>query len=258
MAFLRLRNLSVEFPMYQGSSRSLKKMLVAATTQGNLARDATDRINVRALNDLTLDIEDGDRIALIGANGAGKTTLLRVLGGIYTPTRGQVYSSGKISALLDVAVGLNPDATGRENIILRGMYMDIHPREMRARVDEIADFTELGAYLDMPTRTYSAGMMIRLGFAVSTCIAPEILLMDEWLSAGDAHFLDKAQRRMEQFVGRTSILVLASHTQDLLRKWCNRGVLLQQGRVTASGAVDEVIAAYMDALHMGAAAPAQL
>ena len=258
MAFLRLRNLSVEFPMYQGGSRSLKKLLVATTTYGNLARDATDRINVHALNDLTLDIEDGDRVALIGANGAGKTTLLRVLAGIYYPTRGRVYSSGRISALLDVAVGLNPDATGRENIILRGMYMDIHPREMRARVDEIAEFTELGAYLDMPTRTYSAGMMVRLGFAVSTCIPPEILLMDEWLSAGDARFLDKAQRRMEQFVDRSSILVLASHSQELLRKWCNRGLLLQQGRIMISGPIDEVIAAYLDTLPRRAEAPAQL
>jgi ABC-type polysaccharide/polyol phosphate transport system ATPase subunit len=258
MAFLRLRNLSVEFPMYQGSSRSLKKLLVATTTYGNLARDATDRVNVHALRDLTLDIEDGDRVALIGGNGAGKTTLLRVLAGIYYPTRGQVHSSGRISAVLDVALGLNPDATGRENIILRGMYMDIHPREMRARMDEIAEFTELGPYLDMPARTYSAGMMVRLGFAVSTCVPPEILLMDEWLSAGDARFLDKAQRRMEQFVGRSSILVLASHSQELLRKWCNRGLFLQQGRVMKSGPVDEVIAAYMETVPKRAEAPAQL
>jgi ABC-type polysaccharide/polyol phosphate transport system ATPase subunit len=244
MAFLRLRNLSVEFPIYQGSSRSLKKMLVATTTQGNLARDATDRINVRALNDLTFDIEDGERVGLIGANGAGKTTLLRVLAGIYFPTRGQLYSSGRISALLDVATGFNPDATGRENIIFRGMYMDIHPREMRSLVGEIAEFTELGAYLDMPTRTYSAGMMVRLGFAVSTCIPPEILLMDEWLSAGDASFLDKAQRRMEKFVGSSNILVLASHSMDLLRKWCNRGIFLQHGRIAAHGDINDVIAAY--------------
>jgi ABC-type polysaccharide/polyol phosphate transport system ATPase subunit len=244
MAFLRLRNLSVEFPIYQGSSRSLKKLLVATTTQGNLARDATDRINVRALNELTLDIEDGERIGLIGANGAGKTTLLRVLAGIYFPTRGEIYSSGRISALLDVATGFNPDATGRENIIFRGMYMNIHPREMRALVNEIAEFTELGAYLDMPTRTYSAGMMVRLGFAVSTCIPPEILLMDEWLSAGDASFLDKAQRRMEKFVGSSSILVLASHSTELLRKWCNRGIFLQHGRIAAHGDINDVIAAY--------------
>jgi ABC-2 type transport system ATP-binding protein/lipopolysaccharide transport system ATP-binding protein len=248
MPFLRLRNLSVEFPIYQGSSRSLKKLLVATTTQGNLARDATQRVNVRALNDVNLDIEDGDRVGLIGANGAGKTTLLRILAGIYLPTRGQVYASGKISALLDVSLGLNPDATGLENIILRGMYMNIHPREMRMRVDDIAEFTELGAYLDMPARTYSAGMMVRLGFAVSTCIRPEILLMDEWLSAGDARFLDKAQKRMEQFVGSSNILVLASHSLDLLRSWCNRGILLQHGRIVAQGDINDVVAAYQDML----------
>jgi ABC-type polysaccharide/polyol phosphate transport system ATPase subunit len=244
--------------MYQGSSQSLKKILIATTTQGNLARDATDRINVRALNDVTLDIEDGDRVGLIGANGAGKTTLLRVLAGIYFPTRGQVYSSGKISAVLDVSLGLNPEATGRENIILRGMYMDIHPREMRSRIEEIADFTELGPYLDMPARTYSAGMMVRLGFAVSTCIPPEILLMDEWLSAGDARFLDKAQRRMEQFVGSSSILVLASHSADLLRKWCNRGIFVREGRIAAHGEINDVIATYLETLPQSAAHPTQL
>ena len=126
--------------------------------------------------------------------------------------------------------------------------MNIHPREMRARVDDIAEFTELGAYLDMPARTYSAGMMVRLGFAVSTCILPEILLMDEWLSAGDARFLDKAQKRMEQFVGSSNILVLASHSVDLLRNWCNRGILLQHGRIAAQGDINDVVAAYQDML----------
>jgi len=247
MAFLRSRNLSVEFPIYQGSSRSLKKMVVASAMQGNLARDAADRINVRALNDITLDIEDGDRVGLIGANGAGKTTLLRVLAGIYSPTRGELYSWGRISALLDVSVGLNPEATGRENIILRGMYMNIHPSEMRSHVDEIVEFTELGPYIDMPARTYSSGMMVRLGFAISTCMPAEILLMDEWLSAGDAQFLDKAQRRMEQFVGGSAILVLASHSSELLRKWCNRGIMLQHGRIAAQGSIDEVLKTYIGA-----------
>jgi len=247
MAFLHLRNLSVEFPIYQGGSRSLKKMLLAPTTYGNLGRDAADRINVRALDDLTLDIEDGERIGLIGANGAGKTTLLRVLAGIYSPTRGRFHWAGRVSALLDVSVGFNPEATGRENIILRGMYMNIHPREMRTHVEEIVEFSELGPYIDMPARTYSSGMMVRLGFAISTCMPAEILLMDEWLSAGDVRFLDKAQKRMEEFVGRSQILVLASHSTELIRKWCNRGIMLQHGRLAAHGDVNKVIATYIGA-----------
>jgi len=244
MAFIRLRNLSVEFPIYQGSHRSLKKLLLPASLQGNLARDRMDRINVRALSDITVDLRDGDRIALIGYNGAGKTTLLKVLAGIFIPTRGQIYAHGKVSSLFAVNVGVNPEATGRENIILRGMYMDVHPREMRTRIDEVAAFTELGPYLDMPVRTYSAGMSVRLAFTASTCIPPDILLMDEWISAGDARFLEKAHKRMADMIGSSNIMVLASHSMPLLREWCNRGILLQQGRIVLDGTVDEAIAAY--------------
>jgi ABC-2 type transport system ATP-binding protein/lipopolysaccharide transport system ATP-binding protein len=244
VSFLRLRDVSVEFPIYQGSSRSLKKLLLASSTRGNLARDAGDRINVRALSDVSLEIADGDRVALLGLNGAGKTTLLKVLAGVYEPTRGRFLSSGRVSSLLDIQVGLNGDATGHENIILRGMYMGIHPRDMRAQAAAVAEFTELGDYLDMPVRTYSAGMMIRLAFAISTCIPPDILIMDEWISAGDAHFLAKAQRRVEAFVRASSILVLASHSLELVERWCNRGILLHQGRVLATGPVEEIIAAF--------------
>jgi ABC-2 type transport system ATP-binding protein/lipopolysaccharide transport system ATP-binding protein len=244
MASIYLRNVSVEFPIYQAGARSLKKLLIAGTTHGNLARDAHDRIMVRALNDVTLDIENSERIGLIGANGAGKTTLLKVLAGIYKPTQGRIHISGQTTALINSSVGLNQDATGRENIILRGLYMDIHPREMRERVDQVAEFTELGSYLDMPVRTYSAGMMVRLAFAVSTCIRPEILILDEWLAAGDAQFLVKAQRRMEEFVTRSSILVLASHSFELIEQWCRRAVYLKGGFVQAIGPVDEVVALY--------------
>jgi homopolymeric O-antigen transport system ATP-binding protein len=243
-ASLRLRDVSVEFPIYTGGSRSLKKLLFNRTTQGNLARDARDRITVQALSDVSLDIAHGDRLAVIGANGAGKSTLLKVLAGIYSPTRGYMHADGRVSALLTATVGLNPDATGRENIITRGMFMDVHPREMRARVDEIADFTELGYYIDMPVRTYSSGMMVRLCFAVATSVRPQILLMDEWIAAGDAAFLAKAQQRMEEFLSETSILALASHSLPLLKKWCNRAILLDRGRVVAMGGVDEVTAAY--------------
>jgi len=243
-AFLSLQDIAVEFPIYSGNSRSLKKVLFNTTTQGNLARDARDRITVLALRDINLDLTHGDRLAVIGVNGAGKSTLLKVLAGIYTPTGGRMMASGRVSALLTASVGLNMDATGRENIITRGMYMDIHPRDMRARVDEIADFTELGYHIDMPVRTYSSGMMVRLCFAVATSLRAEILLMDEWLGAGDAGFLAKARQRMEDFVSATSILVLASHSMPLLQEWCNRAILLDQGRIVAAGGVAEVVAAY--------------
>jgi ABC-type polysaccharide/polyol phosphate transport system ATPase subunit len=243
-ASLRLRDVSVDFPIYSGGSRSLKKVLFNRTTQGNLARDARDRITVQALSDVTLDIANGDRLAIIGANGAGKSTLLKVLAGIYTPTRGHMYASGRVSALLTPSIGLNPDATGRENVIARGMFMDVHPREMRDRVDEIADFTELGYYMDMPVRTYSSGMMVRLCFAVATSVRPQILLMDEWIGAGDAAFFAKAQQRMKDFLSATSILTLASHSLPLLQEWCNRAVLLDHGRITAMGSVEEVAAFY--------------
>ena len=243
-ASLRLRNVSVEFPIYSGGSRSLKKVLFNRTTSGNLAHDARDRVTVLALNDVSLDINRGDRLAIIGANGAGKSTLLKVLAGIFAPTAGRMHASGRVSALLTASVGLNMEATGRENILIRGMYMDVHPREMRARVDEIAEFTELGYYIDMPVRTYSAGMMVRLCFAVATSVAPEILLMDEWLAAGDAAFLAKARERMETFLSGASILVLASHSMELLREWCNRAILLEHGRVVAVGSVDEIAVRY--------------
>ena len=133
------------------------------------------------------------------ARRAGKTTLLKVLAGVYEPTSGSIETSGAVRSLLDVNVGFNLDATGYENIILRGMFMNMRPEVMKGHVEQIADFTELGPYLDMPVRTYSAGMTIRLSFAIATCVAPEILVMDEWLAAGDASFLEKAKRRMEEF-----------------------------------------------------------
>jgi ABC-type polysaccharide/polyol phosphate transport system ATPase subunit len=246
MSFVHLQHVSVEFPIYQGSSRSLKKVLLAHSSRGNLARDAHDRINVRALNDVGFELHSGDRFALVGPNGAGKTTLLKVLAGVFEPTRGRIVSSGSVTSLLDTGVGLNPEATGHENITLRGMYMGIHPREMAGRAAAIAEFTELGDYLDMPVRTYSAGMMIRLAFAISTCVPPDILIMDEWLTAGDARFLAKAQQRIEEFVRHSSILVLASHSMPLVEEWCTHGLLLHHGRIVTIGPIGEVVAAYRD------------
>lgn len=248
MASIALRDVSVEFPIYQGSSRSLKKALLRAGTGGGIARDAANRVCVKALNNISLDIEHGDRVGIVGSNGAGKTTLLRVLAGVYEPTFGMVETEGHVAPLFDVGLGLNPDATGHDNIYLRGLYMGLPPKVIRSHIAEIAEFSELGDYLSMPVRTYSAGMTLRLAFGAATCIDPEILLMDEWLLAGDAHFLDKARRRLEAFVSRSSILVLASHSEVILREWCNKAIFLKRGRVEAFGPLDDVFALYNQSL----------
>lgn len=244
MTSITVENVSVDFPIYGGSSRSLKKRLIRAGTGGRLARDAGNRICVRALNDVSLEIEDGDRLGIVGPNGAGKTTLLRVLAGVYEPAHGIVRRDGQVSTLFDVTLGMDMEATGYENILLRGLFLGLHPREARGMMDEIAEFTDLGDYLAMPMRTYSTGMRLRLSLAVSTCFNPEILLMDEWIGMGDAHFLEKAKLRMDRFVGRSSILVIASHSEALIERLCTRAVLLDQGNVKAIGSVEDVLQRY--------------
>ena len=249
MTSIHLRDVSIDFPVYQGGSRSLKKTLMRAGAGGRILADASQRLVVHALDRISLDIVEGDRVALIGPNGAGKTTLLRVLAGTFEPTDGTVEIDGHVAPLFDAALGLNPDATGYENIILRGVYMGMSPKEMSGRMEEIAAFTELGDYLRMPIRSYSSGMLMRLAFGVATCVHPEILLMDEWLLAGDAHFLEKARSRLASFVTGSKILVLASHSDLIVREWCNKGLFLEQGQIRKFGPIDDVLAAYAETVH---------
>ena len=244
---LRLDAVTVDFPIYGADARSLKNSLLRKGTGGLIGRDAGNRLSVRALDDVTLAFERGDRVGLLGANGAGKTTLLRVLAGVYRPTRGRVLRRGRVASLFDVSLGMEPDATGYENIRVRGALLGLTPAEVRQRSGDIAAFTELGDYLAMPVRTYSTGMMLRLAFAVCTCIEPEILLMDEWIGVGDAAFVEKAERRMEEFVGRAGILVLASHDPGLLARVCATGVHLDAGRVKACGPIGDLLKAYEEA-----------
>ena len=199
------------------------------------------RATVKALRDIDLSVGNGDRLALIGANGAGKSTLLRTMAGVYAPVAGSVVRTGRVTALLSLGMGLNLDSTGLENIVLLGMHLGIPPREMRPHVDEIVAWTELGGFIEAPLRTYSAGMVTRLAFAVSTAIAPEILLLDEWLGVGDASCQQKAYDRMAGFVGRSSVIVLASHSAELLKAWCNRAIRLDAGRLVESGAVEDLL-----------------
>ncbi|MDK1020497.1 MAG: ABC transporter ATP-binding protein [Candidatus Hydrogenedentes bacterium] len=244
MAFIQLDGVSVDFPLYSGASRSLKKRLLHLGSGGRIGRDAGDRICVQALHNVSFRLEDGDRVGVVGLNGAGKTTLLRVLSGVYEPSSGRVARDGQVAALFDVALGMDAEGTGYENIILRGMLLGLSRSQIDSRVDKIAEFTELGDYLAMPVRTYSSGMLLRLAFAVCTSVEPEILLLDEWIGVGDARFLEKARSRLEDFVGRSRIMALASHSNDLIRQVCNKAVLMHRGGVAAFGAVDEVLEQY--------------
>ena len=240
MTLLRLDGVSVEFPIYHASSRSIRRSALGGLIGGRL--DLRGRHpTVTALRDIDLEVTDGDRLALIGPNGAGKSILLRTMAGVYAPVSGSVSRVGRMTPLLSHGLGLDLSATGLENIYLLGMHLDIPPREMRARIDEIVEWTELGPFIHAPMRTYSAGMVMRLTFAVSTSFPPEILLMDEWLALGDAAFQQKARQRMDDFVGGTNILVLASHSSELLDLGCNRAVRLASGSIVDRGSVSEMI-----------------
>ena len=243
---LRLESVTVDFPVYSAGARSLKKRLLHRGSGGRIEREANNRLRVRALEDVGLALKHGDRVGLVGSNGAGKTTLLRVLAGAYEPTQGRVERRGRTASLLNVSLGIDSEATGFENIMTRGLFLGLRPEQVRARMDEIAAFTELGDYLAMPVHAYSAGMRLRLAFAVCTSFDPEILLMDEWLAMGDRAFVEKAQRRLQRFVQRAGILVLASQNTPLLQRVCSKGVLLDQGRVKCFGSIDEVLGVYQD------------
>jgi ABC-type polysaccharide/polyol phosphate transport system ATPase subunit len=247
MASIRLDHVSVLFPIYNGTSRSLKNRLIAAGTGGRIGADGARHVVIQALNDVSADIMHGDRVALVGRNGAGKSTLLRVMAGIYEPVAGNVIVEGQVAPLFDVSLGMDPESSGYENIMLRGLYLGLSKAEIAIKFDEIADFTELGTFLEMPLRTYSAGMYARLAFAVSTCIEPEILLLDEGIGAGDEAFLEKARHHLDAFVQRAGILVLASHSEQLIQQFCSKAILLDQGRIIAVGPINEVFEKYRQA-----------
>jgi len=232
--------LGVDFPIYENSHRSLKKAVLNLSTGGRIGQDTAKHSIVTALDNLSFRFGEGSRVGLLGHNGSGKTTLLRVLSGVYAPVRGQLKVTGSIASLLDVSLGLDPDATGFENIYLRGILDGLKPAKIRSKIDEIADFSELGDYLNLPVRTYSSGMMLRLAFAISTSIEADIIIMDEWLSVGDAAFSAKAAIRLESLVGKASILVVASHDPSLIQRICNRKIIMEHGRIISDDPVTTV------------------
>ena len=228
---IRAETLVVEFPIYGAKSRSLKNTAIRAATGGILARDAGDRVVVRALDNVSFEWREGDRIGLAGHNGSGKTTLLRAIAGIYEPIGGSLTVEGRIASMLSLTVGMDPEATGYENIFLRGVTMGLRRHEIAQVADDVCEFSELGDYIDMPLRTYSSGMAMRLAFAIATSVKADILLMDEWLSAGDQAFAEKSKKRLGELIDRAKILVLASHSPDVIKANCSKIIRLDHGRI---------------------------
>jgi ABC-type polysaccharide/polyol phosphate transport system ATPase subunit len=250
MASVIVENVRVDFPVY-GAQRSFRKVLFERATGGLVLREKNDRVVVRALSNINLSLKDGDRIGLVGHNGAGKSTLLRVLAGIYEPIEGRILYEGKITPVFDTMPGLDAEDTGYQNIITAGLMFGVSRQRIEELLPDIGEFSELGEYLELPVRTYSLGMTTRLGFACATAIDPGILLVDEGIGAGDARFAERAERRLKDFMDRSSIVVLASHSNALIKSICNKAALMQGGCIVASGSVEYVLEQYDVLVHGG-------
>ncbi|WOD19888.1 ABC transporter ATP-binding protein [Paraburkholderia kirstenboschensis] len=249
MSELRASKITVELPVFEVQGRSLRKRVAALGRRNAMAESAEGAVVVRALSDVSFHLTRGDRLGLIGQNGAGKSTLLRVLSGIYKPTAGVLARTGKTVPLLDITLGLDEHSTGRQNIRLRGLFLGMHPELIRDREDDIAAFSELGDYLDMPVRTYSTGMRMRLAFSISMAVQADILLLDEVLGVGDSAFQEKAKARLHEVASGSGIVVLALHSSPAIMEMCNKALWLDRGSVRMLGDSHEVVRAYDDFMH---------
>lgn len=247
MSLINFDDVSIDYPIFNANGRSLTSRLLQIATGGIVDSDPNGKVHVRALSDLTFQIEDGDRVGVVGHNGSGKTTLLRTIAGVYPPSRGTYYRNGDVGSLIDIGLGINPEATGLENIYLRGQILGLSKKEIQRKLDEIVDFSQLGDFIHLPVRTYSSGMHLRLAFSVSTAIEPEILIMDEWLSVGDESFRNSAESRLLSLIDKTKCLVIASHSRELLSTICNKVLWLEHGKIVSFGPTEDVLDQYFRA-----------
>ncbi|WP_315781477.1 MULTISPECIES: ABC transporter ATP-binding protein [unclassified Bradyrhizobium] len=243
MPLIEAKQIGIEFPVAPPNARSFRHLAIKAASRvgGRVSKNEGSFQFVQALDDISFTLKQGDRLGLVGHNGAGKTTLIRVLAGIYEPTRGSLRVVGRNVPMFDIGLGMDEEASGYENIRTRGLILGLSPEEIEQRVPEIAEFAELGDYLELPIRTYSSGMLLRLVFSIAASIHGDIILMDEWIAVGDAQFRKKTHDRLQEITGRSGIVVLASHDLGLLRNTCNLGLYLEGGRVRAFGALEDVL-----------------
>lgn len=249
MPFVEAENLSVDMPIYEMSGRSMKIQVLNKLSTGRINATPTGVTIIKALRNLNFTIRDGDRVGLIGRNGSGKSTLLRVLAGIYEPTGGCITVQGKAVALLEMGLGMDDTLTGYQNIKLRGMLLGMSSEEIEEKTPEIAEFTDLGDYLNLPIKTYSSGMRVRLAFAISTAVHAELLLLDEVIGVGDAAFIEKANSRLKAFQERANIVFLASHSNELIAEMCNKVMWLEAGELRFLGDAHEGLKLYSDSFH---------
>lgn len=246
MTSIVLENVGVTYPLFELRNITLKGSIVKAV--GGKLSSSDKSTLVQSLSNISVEIKQGARVGVLGHNGAGKTTFLKVCAGILEPTSGHIHVEGSVASLTDITMGMDPEVTGYENIIRRGVFMGLSRKQAQDLVPSVREFSELGDYLELPMRTYSTGMYLRLAFSVSTTIIPDILIMDELIGAGDASFIQKAQQRMNSLLEEANILVLASHSVDLLRQVCETGILLHGGECRFQGPIDEAIEIYLESI----------
>ena len=256
MSRIYLENVNVHYPVMQDHYRSIRRALLRKLSRGRVYGEDGHVNNVHALKNINIDLRDGDRVGLIGRNGAGKSTLLRTLGRFILPDNGKVLIEGNITSLFSVNGGMDVERSGYDNVFLMGRLLGMSRSEMEAHLPDIIEFSELGEFMSLPVRAYSDGMKVRLGVAVVTCVKPDILLLDEAIGAGDAHFIEKTTKRAQQLYDRASIIVMASHSTEILTNLCNKALWIEHGTIMKFGGVGEVLGAYMDTTSKSDAAAA--
>ena len=247
MSQISFSNVNVHYPVIKDHYKSFRRAMLRVVTGGRMYREDSAAESVHALKNISLEVKSGDRLALIGRNGAGKSTLLKTIGGYILPDDGFINITGSITSLLSVNGGLDNERTGIDNIFLMGRLLGLSRRSMAQHLDDIKEFSELADFLNMPVRSYSDGMKVRLGMAVVTCLHPDILVLDEAIGAGDAHFIEKATQRAQKLYDRANIIVMASHDVDILDRLCNRALWIDSGTIIMEGKVKEVAEAYLTA-----------